>query len=597
MIPEGKTLSEVACQAILFVLAALGITLASFVLFPLWFVDSPSMIDPWIYWGTAESPAYATRYFSETYYFRRWPLIGLAYVFQHLLDPFAAQVAMKGLLLFLILGTAGVIVALVTRKWSWPILGMAILGTSEYVVRNVGSSYHQGLSLFLFLVASALVIAAANTTWPRTVTLISGVICGLMFITYQLTVYLVVALAISLSYSLTRNRFFSRTLYGIKSVVCNLFIGGLLFLAGLFAVALVADKVVARWLGVSWENSISYAIDMRNIGIDFAPTATEDPLHTFLQPQAFLATMTLVFLGLLMLLISQRLVAPPLKAWFILFSGLTTIYVGGKVLGLHFMDSWPWSNIHYLVATLISVPILGFVATRSIQLSGAREWAASACLLIAWVTLANWSELWTLEGLSWWVIVIVPTVAFPFAAILNRRGRLFLQDAATWLRRLVRVLLASGLLAIIAALSVSMGWWLALGWHGAPYSSRDEARNFYLKLSTDHRELIQTALQFDKRVWILDLRPHATWSVNASAMYGMYSAFALGYPPALVSCENFNWVLDDTRSSVAVFGAESGAEALETLSALTRECDIDFQAVINAEASSNHAIWIDIARD
>lgn len=583
-------------QVFALVVVALVTTLVSFALVPLWFVDSPESIDPWIYWGTAEAPAYARRYFSETYYFRRWPLIGLAYVFQHLLDPFGAQAAMKGLLLFGTLLAAGVIVALVTRKWSWPILAMVMIGTSEYVLRNVGSSYHQGLGVLLLMIAAAIVIAAATVPFPRLASVFAGVVCGLMFVTYQVMLYLFPAVVIALCFSLSRNRVFSRTPHRTKQVLHVALNGGLLFLGGFLAVALVADKLVAGWMGVVWKNSISYALDMRNVGKEYAPPAA-DALQTFLQPQGFLAAMTLVFLGTAVLLLVQESVSPSLKSWFLFFSAVTAVYVAGKLLNLHFMDAWPWTNIHYLVVTLVGIPILAFLAARSIQLSNRQQGVAMTCVAIVWVTAASRSELWTLKEPWLLLIVAVPAITFPLFAILRQRLRASGQESAPWCRSLVAVLLALGLLAIFGLVSVSMGRWNAAGWSSAPFKTEGEARSFYSELSQDHRYITQTALQQDKRVWVLDLRPHPGWSVNASALYGMYSAFALGYPPALVNCEQFDWALDYTNSSVVILGAKSSDEAQGLLNALTTECNVDFQAEVNAEASSSRALWIDISRD
>ena len=55
-----------------------------------WFALVPGQIDSWVYWGTGEVFQYVKFHFSHTYYFRRWTVTLINYLFSNIFEPYSA---------------------------------------------------------------------------------------------------------------------------------------------------------------------------------------------------------------------------------------------------------------------------------------------------------------------------------------------------------------------------------------------------------------------------------------------------------------------------------------------------------------------------
>jgi hypothetical protein len=557
-------------------LAGLG---CAFWVHPFWFIAPRTHIDPWVYWGPGQDLRYPRIHFSTTYYFRRWTLIFPNYFFEHLFSPYLAQLLLRSCLLFAVCFLGGLLAFVLTGAISAgavAALGFACFG---FIVRSVGMSYSQGTGLVLWLAVACLIVKWRSATSFYLVgkSLGVAVLLSLLFVTYPWTVYLWFALAaLGLPGMVSRYRFLSvRDIVG--RVIPLVLTGG----AAGVAIVVALDLEIGRLIGVPWPNVVSYTLDIRK-SLEAAVRST--PVREFLVGQV-LTRQSFALLGVAVsaaLAFSRRLLP-----------GCRTFAACVLVLSVtYLLDPWTGANSHfsmqtiiYLGACLIVAAALLISSTYELALAGVMSRAtrlgaiAALCAggALCTIALARFSDA------KWWVPVSVVAVTGAAGSIISA----FSQRRIVWGGML---LLAASSNA--AALAVTMKVWTVQV--GSDFAGKADAAQFIQRLTNEHRSLMARAAEDGRRVWILDNRPHAGWSTNISTAYGLYSAFAIGFPPT-VSCPQIDWLLRRGNATVVLYGStRSVADDAAMIANLARPCAP--VTVAPRERPPQSAVWFDVSR-
>lgn len=225
--------------------------------------------------------------------------------FQHLYPPVKTQAIMKGLLLFAVLFFAGVLVAAVTRKSNWAVLMVVMIGTPVHSARNLGSSYHQGLGVLILVMGVALAMVLPVTQRPRLVSFAIGVFCGLLFVTYQVTAYLFPALLGAAIFGPTSRHSIVRKQRATRTVYRSYIRCGAAFAAAFLGI-MGSRPAMARLMGVDLDNSIVYALEMRDAGDNFGPEIGGDTLAVSMLPEGFLTAMAVSWAACVILIFANK---------------------------------------------------------------------------------------------------------------------------------------------------------------------------------------------------------------------------------------------------------------------------------------------------
>jgi hypothetical protein len=565
---------------VIVLISLIGVASAHF-LFYAWFINPSGHIDPWLYWGTGENLAYPASHFADTYYFRRWTLIIPNYIFQHVFDPYLAQLLIRSMLLLGVMILAGMFAYRITRSILSGVLAVIFLASFEYIVRSIGTSYSQGTGLLLFFLLLNLVMFNKKT--ERFPLFKNGVVIGsifcLLLITYQWTIYLFPAIILFALLGFFETNNAEKSIFNFNSLL--ILISGAI--TG-FVCILILDLAVGRLLGVPWKNFVSYSWD---VGSNLSNSGSwAVGIKKFWETQAF-SNYSFPLVAILMVSVNESIV----RIYNI--NQLRKLsYLVGAIAGMHLLDPFtggnslgvPQTNIY--IASLCCVSLGIIVATIINQFRMHGRWSfvyfisaicVTSILLIVGGTKSLANYWWVLSG----TILLFSVVLYSSGFLSKSRGS---QDALpgkelfgfghlsiikqTCSARSQHQLFFSLALLLLASLSIPM--WVYAPGHNNNFSSPADAASFIRKLSLEHRSA--TSVGESARLWVLDLRPHSGWSTNISALYGLYSAVVVSYPPPLASCDQANWIVSTQRSVIVAYGAESYEAAAQTLLGLVRHC-------------------------
>ncbi len=561
--------------------------------FGAWFVNPRSFIDPWLYWGAAESPKYFGKMFSGTYYFRRWTLIFPNYVFQHIFDPFVAQLLLRSLLLILISVLSAVIVFQLTNQIVSAVLTVVILGSSEYLVFNVGQSYNQGTGLVFLLLAVVLFLRTWKTMAtdiPRTVLTAFGigVALGLGFITYQFLawIYIPLILVSAAGYLfLLRDQKPKRYIFVISLTFISL--------AASFFLTIILDLGVGRIWGYRWENILSYSKRIDD-GIaasgDFSTSLSGYWSNVAFGPGSF--GLLLAMASVCYLLISKGPRGGVQRIFGCYTLALAALYLVFPLISSGFSPlSWTQTNIYIAVhclicsALIISQLLSHIWSLRRVLLYLSFRKKLGALLILV-LTLLSYKSLILARNLTIHEIYVLVSIAIVTALLLRVATRA--SDRPT--KKLIALLLIVGSLIPVSA--VTEKFWSAQFRSGQSWS---EQKVFISQLSEDHRRITSLADNTNRKVWLYDNRPHAGWSTNISAMLGNYSNFFATYPLEQVSCLQIDWILNTQNSTIVVISGGSPESARALVLKGVGDCAVVTLSLRLVDEVSN-TTWFDISR-
>ena len=111
------------------------------------------------------------------------------------------------------------------------------------------------------------------------------------------------------------------------------------------------------------------------------------------------------------------------------------------------------------------------------------------------------------------------------------------------------------------------------------------------KIYKENKKITDLALKLDKRISIVDDRPHYGWSGNIAQLYGMYSALALGYPPKFESCNLVDWQLG-YDPLIILFSNKNINDSLELIKRLSGNCKFNGRFEFKEEIDKNVKIFV-----
>jgi hypothetical protein len=478
---------------------------------PAWFITG-KRIDPWFYWGTGEIMEYTAEHFSLTYYFRRWTLTFPNFIFQNLLPPVEAQLALRSLILFAILVLAGTFVYSLSKSFVTSLFVMGLISSSSFLMAGIGQSYHEGTGLVFFLgLLLVLTRLRENQAKIKSKAFLVGVMFGLFFVTYQFAMFIFFPLAIAVLWSAGRAAWRHSKDYFLPFTLGFLLIDILDFSIGLFFRYWPELLSYTFFTGSSIRSSGEFAPDLTRYLVDFLPSSANFPLP-------------LILMGMLLLLVQTK----SMQRWFPLgLIGIALMYLVLPFFGL-IGPQVLHTAVYGVMATLLGagIAISGIVDKASERLLGSvwRRDALKAAVLTPLVVLS----IFATDG-SWLIFVSIGTGFLALAVVLSRFELKRESKAFSNLSAMIS--------AIILSITVlSQG----LPYPASPRSDLDKvAQENSVRmtvLSKEVRALSGYATANDYRIFILDNRPHEGWSETISAFYGMYSSISEGYPAPPVDC-------------------------------------------------------------
>ena len=571
--------------------------LFAYFLFPLWYINNPSYIDPWIYWGTAEVPSYTFTYFGDTYYARRWTLIAPLMLFQNLFDPFAAQVYFHTINLFLVLGLMATLVLRLTGRLRPALLVVGLTGTTGYTVMNIGLTYHQGIGLMLFFALCLTVWNVAESKHFAMSLVVAGSLYGLLIITYGFCLYFFPAFVALLWIQIySRTKALGSSLIGLRMVQAMS-----LAAFGFLLLTLIVDQLVGKLFNQEWTLLPIYLAGLSDVGSTFSPEGNywQQLVDAFANPGTF-AIASLISVGLILQVFPRESNRSQVTRWSIFSFIILLPYLIGTPIKNNGLW-WPWTNIYLFSILLISVAILLDALIEKIftSKSGRRHQTA----IIVLVFLTTWilfqerilSKGPTPRMLALLSIVLVALGSLTYW-IMNRPHGVLNVVNASLRSRLIIASSCSLILGVIMGLGVSVSSWYPT-WAGTTFSNAASARAQVNTLSSEIRGIAGKAVREERKVWVLDLRPHSGWSTLVSSLYGMYSALGLGVPPPALDCSTqADWILSFANSTAVVLGSVSQDVAAEEVLKQFAECD---EPEIKQRASESRPAgeyWFDLIR-
>jgi hypothetical protein len=528
------------------------------IIYPAWFINPEFHIDPWIYWGTGENLQYAAKHFGSTYYFRRWTLTLPNYLFQQLFDPYLAQSLLRGLLFIGICSLGAVFIWSVTKNRLAIVFYLIFISSTEYIIRSIGTSYNQGTGILLFLGILILARSKVDLKTCKCLPLAFGLMSLLLFVTYQWTVYLFPGI-------LTASFFYHFTCLAERRI--SAYIYCTIWTAVGFSAGLVVDLLVGMILGVRWENLLTYSLGTALGFIRSGDYAV--PLNVY--KNSIFSASSFPFLALVFMaknLVLSRIVAISPNYFVIaVVLPLTIVHFMDPLLGANTTFT-PQTNLYLAILLCIWVIItISNIYTKF--KSPIYKWLLLLSFVVIVVGFQN--NFFTLNNNQWlqllglsFVILIFTYFALKFWEPRSSYYSLFRKlrtndnaKANTYLHHISSLMVILAILITTSCLMSTMQRW-ASGQRATYLSSSDAAR-FIKRLSQEHRTL--TNLPGQPRLWLADFRPHSEWSVNISALYGLYSAVAVGYPPPPPSCDQMNWIQNTKNSLIVIFKGNSDEEA------------------------------------
>lgn len=138
----------------LFLFSSILLCLLINLIYPTWLLDPFAMIDPWFYYGTGEYFKYIKFHFSDTYYFRRWPINLNNLLFSSLFGPFYGKYILKNIILFFSVFFLKKIIFLISNRSLICTFGVIsfIFLFHKALLLSVGTSYVQSESILLFTI-------------------------------------------------------------------------------------------------------------------------------------------------------------------------------------------------------------------------------------------------------------------------------------------------------------------------------------------------------------------------------------------------------------------------------------------------------------
>jgi hypothetical protein len=506
-----------------------------------WFALIPNYIDPWVYWGTGEVFQYIKFHFSDTYYFRRWTVTFVNYLFSSIFNPYLALYFKNSFLLIVNLFISILLIFKLTKSFFLSLIFLIFFLPFHYYFYSVGENYNQATGIF-FINLIILSTFLFNIKYKYKYFFYLGFIIFCALVTYQWLIYTIFSITffwIIVNYKF----FFSLNIKNIFLIVLSIFFG--LFLG------ILLEYIISWTLGIKWQNFLSYSFSLGraimsqvpNPGLKFY-TSYIFQQYSFIVISFFISLIlfrisifnkTRNYLAFSILLLLQTIVhlLDPITNANSAFVTQTNFYLFvfclfGIILLLDFII------LDYKIIPKIFIVSLIFIisllVSKYINVSNFFIYINSFLLILFFISL---------------FIFKIKTFKFLLIPIFLTLYVLLINNSFYYIKGRILV-------------------------------KHDDVEIRINKLSSEIKEATNKAMQYDpskpKRLWILDNRPHLGWSNTISSLYGNYSAINLGYKNNTVECKQIDWILMFPNSVLVIYGFDTESNSLIKLIDLFKPC-------------------------
>ncbi len=508
-----------------------------------WFIINPKSIDPWLYWGTGEFFSYLKLHFSQTYYFRRWTINLVNYLFSVNFDPYLA-IYFKNLFLLAINFLLSILLIFkLTKSFFISLIFLFFFLPVHFYFYTVGSNYSQATGIFFInlIVLSAFYF---DIKYKYKYFFVLGFIIFCTLVTYQFLVYkifCIIFLWISINYKF----FISLNIRYFFFVISSIFFG---LFSGLFL-----EYLISLLLNVKWENffifSYKYYLSIVKSGSYASP---KDFYYKILGVYSFIVPA--IFISLTLLRISLFDKNRNYFGFSCMLLCLTVYHLLDPLLGTN-TTFFPQINIYLFVFCLFGLILLLDFIIKDHHISFKIILVASIFLLsLIILNKINFEK----NNLY---VTILSSILFLLIIFLKKKA--------------VKHILTIFFIILYVQLIHKNGY-ENFGKVVIRYDKRIDFKNYINKLSLDINEVTKKAINFHpsqpKRLWILDNRPHEGWSNTISSLYGLYSAINVGYKNNTVDCKQIDWILMFPNSVLVTYGFDNEISSLNKLKELFKPC-------------------------
>jgi hypothetical protein len=504
-----------------------------------WFAIPSHFIDPWLYWGTGEVFQYIKLHFSDTYYFRRWTINLINYLFSSIFETYSSIYYKNSFLLIINLFISILLIYRLTKSFFLSLIFLFFFLPFHYYFYSIGGNYTQATGIF-FINLIILSTFLFNIKYKYKYFFYLGLIIFCALVTYQWLIYTI--FSITFFWIIINHKFFfSLNIKNIFLIILSIFFG--LFLG------ILLEYIISWTLGVKWQNFFSYSysvgralmIQSKNYGLKF---------YTSYIFQQYSFIMISFFLSLILFRISIFNKTINYLAFSILLLLQTVI---------HLLDPITNANSTFVMQTnfyLFVFCLFGIILLLDFIISDYK--ILSKIFIVSFIFIISLLISKYINVSNLFLYINFFLLILFFISLLISKIRIF------------KFLLIPIFLTIYVLL-INNSYY-----YGRTLVSEDDFKIKINNLSSEIKASTKKAIQYDplkpRRLWILDNRPHPGWSNNISSLYGLYSAIAVGYNANAVNCKQIDWILMFPNSVLVTYGFDTEINSLDRLTELFKPC-------------------------
>jgi hypothetical protein len=526
----------------LFLLSSITFFLIADFIYIDWFAINPYFIDPFLYWGTGEVFQYVKFHFSDTYYFRRWTITFINYLFSSIFDPYLAIYFKNAFLLIINLFLSTLIIFKLTRSFFLGLFCLIFFLPSSYYIYSIGNNYNQATGIF-FINLLLLITFFFNIKYQYKYFFFFSFVIFLSLVTYQFLIYVILPI---IFFWVSNNYTF---IFSLKFK--NFFLIILTILIGIFA-GFILEHLISFLLNVKWQNLFIYSYKV-SLGIikskQYAPA--KDFYYSIFSNTSFIVSA--IFISSTLLTISIFNKNKNYFAFSLLLILLTLIYLLDPFLGI--AATFNFQTNFYL----FNLCLLGLILLLDFIIADYKIYFK--ILIFIFIFLLSLFLLKYISINKFYLntnILILILFSLFFLFFKKKFSKFFL--------------IILFIVLYLQLMNNSSNYSNASQF----FKNRDDIKVKFDKLSSEIKHATKQAIDFNpsqpRRLWILDNRPHEGWSNTISSLYGLYSAINVGYNSNTVDCKQIDWILMFPNSVLVTYGFDTEINSLNRLTELFKPC-------------------------
>jgi hypothetical protein len=507
-----------------------------------WFALLPGQIDSWVYWGTGEVFQYVKFHFSHTYYFRRWTVTLINYLFSNTFEPYLAIYFKNIFLLVINLFISILLIYKLTKSFFLSLIFLIFFLPFGFYFYSIGQNYNQATGIFFInLILLSTFLFSLKHKYVYFIYLGFVIFCTL--VTYQYLIYVIFSI-IFFWFIINYKLLISLNSKNIFFIILFIFLG--LFLG------ILLEYSISVILGVKWQNFFIYSLSVSRTLMNIAANHSIK-FYTFYIFQEYSFIIAAIFISFILLRISIFNKSKKYLAFSVLLLVLTLT---------HLMDPVTKANSIFTVGAifyLFAFCLFGMILILNFIISDYKILSKIFFIGLIFIII-----LLILKYVS--VTPFFIHIKFTLLILLFLSFLIFKKKAFQVL--LMPIFLTLYLLLIINTNSYAIG--------KKTFQNQEDIKIYINKISSEIKEATKKAIEYDplkpRRLWILDNRPHRGWSGTITSLYGNFSAINAGYGNNAVACNQIDWILMFPNSVLVTYGFDTETDSLNKLTDLFKPC-------------------------